>query len=290
MKFRACNDSGFWYNKNNFFRMRGCNMLQQPLQFIEAPVTEKTIRVLAIGNSFSVDATTYLRDMALADGIDLRVMNHAIGGCSLQRHHGNMTNGTADYSTTYYTPDVVYTAKPTTLEQGVTAHKWDYITIQQVSGLSGKYDTFTPYYPELVAYIKERQPEAEIMLHMTWAYAEGFSGLQNHSYEGQDHMYRRIVETYARFSKDLDGARILPSGEAIQRARATEMGDVFNRDGFHCNVKGRIIAGWVWYEIFTGISPFDCKFDPKSADKFLTDHEIELMKTAAHEAVLAYQK
>ncbi len=265
-------------------------MLQQPLQFIEAPDTKKTIRVLAIGNSFSQDATTYLRAMALADGVDLRVMNHYIGGCSLERHHGNMTNGTADYSTTYYTPDMVYTASPTSLEQGVTAHKWDYITIQQVSGLSGKYDTFTPFYPELVAYLKERQPSAEILLHMTWAYAKDFSGIVSNSYEGQMGMYHRIVDTYRQFSKDLGGARILPSGEAIQLARATEMGDVFNRDGFHCNIKGRLIAGWVWYEIFTGISPFECQFDPKTVEKLLTDREVQILKQAAHDAVEAYRK
>ena len=67
----------------------------------ESERNDKTLKVLAIGNSFSIDATTYLKEMALADGVDLRVASAAIGGCSFERHYNNITNGTKDYHLTY---------------------------------------------------------------------------------------------------------------------------------------------------------------------------------------------
>ena len=39
------------------------------------------MRVLAIGNSFSQDATTYLHQTAAAQGVALDVLNLYIGGC-----------------------------------------------------------------------------------------------------------------------------------------------------------------------------------------------------------------
>lgn len=44
------------------------------------------IKILAIGNSFSQDATQFIHDIAKADGVDTKVVNLYIGGCSLQRH------------------------------------------------------------------------------------------------------------------------------------------------------------------------------------------------------------
>ena len=41
------------------------------------------MKVLAIGNSFSQDATRYLHQIAKANQFDLKVVNLYIGGCSL---------------------------------------------------------------------------------------------------------------------------------------------------------------------------------------------------------------
>ena len=50
----------------------------------------QVLQVLAIGNSFSGDATRYLHGIAEADGVGLEVTNLFIGGCSLERHCRNM--------------------------------------------------------------------------------------------------------------------------------------------------------------------------------------------------------
>ena len=52
----------------------------------------QTIKILAIGNSFSQDATRYLHQFASAAGIDTKVVNLYIGGCPLERHWKNIEN------------------------------------------------------------------------------------------------------------------------------------------------------------------------------------------------------
>ena len=55
------------------------------------------MEILAIGNSFSQDATRYLHRIARAAGVTLNVTNLYIGGCSLERHYRNMLSGERAY-------------------------------------------------------------------------------------------------------------------------------------------------------------------------------------------------
>ena len=47
------------------------------------------MNILAIGNSFSRDATAYLHQLLTASGMENTVVNLYIGGCSLERHWQN---------------------------------------------------------------------------------------------------------------------------------------------------------------------------------------------------------
>ena len=91
------------------------------LKLKETERTEKTLKVLAIGNSFSEDATSYIKQIALADNVDLRVANAFIGGCSFERHADNIKNKTTDYRLTYYTPEETFVFSNCSLEQCITA-------------------------------------------------------------------------------------------------------------------------------------------------------------------------
>ncbi len=55
------------------------------------------ISILAIGNSFSNDATYYLNDILEASGVENRVVNLYIGGCSLERHWQNIEGNKREY-------------------------------------------------------------------------------------------------------------------------------------------------------------------------------------------------
>ena len=95
--------------------------MSEIIEFKEAKRKEKTLKVLAIGNSFSEDATSYIKQIALADNVDLRVANAFIGGCSFERHADNIKNKTTDYRLTYYTPEETFVYPNCSLEQCITA-------------------------------------------------------------------------------------------------------------------------------------------------------------------------
>ena len=74
-------------------------------------VQKDTLRILAIGNSFSQDAVEQnLHEIAKADGQELIIGNMYIGGCSLERHYGirvksmNLVVLSPDYPTYYAVP------------------------------------------------------------------------------------------------------------------------------------------------------------------------------------------
>ena len=265
------------------------------LSFKETERNDQTLKVLAIGNSFSQDATSYIKQMALADNVDLRVASACIGGCSFERHYNNITNDTKDYSLTYYTPEETFFFGGVSLEQCLKATDWDVITVQQVSGLSGKYETYYPFAPELISYVKSVCPNAEIRVHMVWAYARYYPGITNNGYVNQDNMYNCVVNAYERLAHEMGDLKILPSGRAMQIARE-DIGDSLHRDGFHCSEIGRILTGWVWFEALTGISALDSKFVPKTAtptymdEVFITAEEEKILRNAAHQAVKEYSK
>lgn len=272
-----------------------------PLELDEAERTEDTIKVLAFGNSFSNDGTTLIPQIAEADGTDLRVADCSIGGCSLERHYGNMFNGTTDYSFYYRNPAGSKIFSNVSMQQALLATDWDYITIQQVSGKSGLIDTFEPYLSELLAYFKEMCPDAKILFHATWAYAQDSTHADFPTYNSnQTTMHEAIEDTYLAVSQNYGFIPLIPTGDAIRRARATSMGDNFNRDGYHLNDKGRLVAALTWYETFTGISALDAKVDlanvigsvgdTKGVAIGVTDEESLLMRTAAHEATALFKK
>lgn len=60
---------------------------------------QKTVRILAIGNSFSQDAVEqYLHELAEAEGISTIIGNMFIGGCSLERHVKNARENAPAYA------------------------------------------------------------------------------------------------------------------------------------------------------------------------------------------------
>ena len=100
------------------------------------------LKVLAIGNSFSQDATAMLETL----NDSLYVRNLYIGGCSLERHYNNMISHEAAYS---YEMLGLRLFK-ISLNEALLQREWDVITLQQVSGNSGMPESFYPYLTELL--------------------------------------------------------------------------------------------------------------------------------------------
>lgn len=246
-----------------------------------------TIRVLAIGNSFSEDAVeNYLYDLGKSDGVTFVIGNMFIGGCSLEKHWNNATNDLAVYSyRKIETNGVKMTIPNSKLSDVIPSKQWDYISFQQVSFNAGMYDTYFPYLSNLFTYVKSKatNPEVKYMLHMTWAYAQNstHTGFVNYN-KNQSQMYSAIVEAVNHVANTVDIKTIVPSGTAIQNARSSYLGDTFCRDGHHLNlVIGRYIAACTWYEKLTGRSVVGNSFAPSSLSKA----EIKIAQEAAHNAV-----
>ncbi|MDR1585222.1 MAG: DUF4886 domain-containing protein [Prevotellaceae bacterium] len=254
---------------------------------ISVAQNQRTIRILAIGNSFSVDAVeNYLYELGEAAGVNLIIGNANIGGCSLERHRNNSVSGAADYQYMKIVNGTKTLKKKSTLEYCLTDEPWDYISFQQVSQNSGLYDTYYPFLTELAAYVKQKalNPKVTYMLHRTWAYAQNSThkGFANYNNK-QLTMYRAIVKTTNKVKKSTkDIAFIIPSGTAIQNARTSALGDNFCRDGFHLDLKiGRYVAACTWFEKITGINVVGNTATPEG----LTAFEIAVAQNAAHFAV-----
>ena len=55
-------------------------------------------KVLAISNSFDVDANRYLYGLSRSMGDDIKIVTLYIGGCSLYRHYKNMLSEERAYA------------------------------------------------------------------------------------------------------------------------------------------------------------------------------------------------
>ncbi|MDR2774976.1 MAG: DUF4886 domain-containing protein [Tannerella sp.] len=246
-----------------------------------------TIKILAIGNSFSEDAAEeYLDDLARAADIPVVIGNACIGGCSLERHYNNVIGQSANYSYRKINAKGEKTTTPDqTLLQCILDEDWDYITLQQASPLSGKADTYFPYLNRLVGFVRSRatNPQMKPAFHQTWAYAGDFKheNFAPYNYD-QEQMYNAIVEAVNNAVSQTGITIVIPSGVAIQKARITMQKDNFCRDGYHLNKGiGRYTAACAWFETLSGKPVTENTFYPES----ITEEEAVIVREAAHSAV-----
>lgn len=253
---------------------------------ISLGVNAETIKVLAIGNSFSEDAVeNYLYNIGKADGIEFVIGNLFIGGCNLETHWNNADKNNASYDYRKIVNGVKTSKGNTTLETGVTDEDWDYISFQQASPNSGQYDTFFPYLTNLLAYVKTKatNPNAKYIFHSTWAYQQNstHSGFANYN-KDQMTMFNAIVDASNRAATEVGINIVVPAGTAIQNARTSFLGDNLCRDGYHLDYNiGRFTAACTWYEKLTGKNILNNSYAPAS----ITDINIEVAHKSAHSAV-----
>ena len=231
----------------------GGNASQQTTEPTETQsAAPKSLKVLAIGNSFSVDAMTHLYQVAKAEGVEEIVLgNFFVGACTLKMHAGYMESGEAAYRYDKCSNGAWVQTPATTLLTGLLDEEWDVITMQQASHDSGVASTYQPYLNQLIAYVKEQCPNAKLMWHMTWAYQSDSDHKAFPVYGNeQTTMYYGIVNC---LQKEIDTneniVATIPSGTVIQNLRNSVIGDRLTRDGYHLNDLGRLAASYTWYAV-----------------------------------------
>lgn len=250
--------------------------------------SQDTIRVLAVGNSFSADAVeNYLHELGQGEGITFVIGNLYIGGCSLERHWDNVGNNKAEYSYRKIDSTGEKTTIPnTSLLQGITDENWDYISFQQNSANSGLIETYFPYLIQLTTFVKEHvtNPQVKFLFHQTWAYAKDSDHKEFPRYnKDQKYMYESIIKASRKAARKAGIKMIIPSGTAIQNGRDSFIGDRFCRDGHHLSKDlGCYTAACTWFEALTGKPVVGNPFAPAT----ITLLEAITVQRAAHQAVL----
>ncbi len=220
----------------------------------------KNLKILAIGNSFSVDAMEFLYQIADNYGVENIILgNLYIGGASLRDHVNELSNNLSDYIY-YKNTDGVWNEKHNAkMLDGILDEEWDIITLQEASGYSGISEQYIEDLDVLIEYVQKNKtnPKAKLVWHMTWAYQHdsthgGFVFYNN----DQLTMYNAIVRTV---KEQILSRRVfeyvIPTGTAIQNLRTSYLGDTLTIDGFHLSHnKGRFAAALCWFHKITGLS------------------------------------
>ena len=214
------------------------------------PLPTETLRILMIGNSFTDDVTEYIGEIVQNSGIDQEtccVYRVTQGGSQLQTWSDMYINNT----------HVALEKKAGLLSMNITEgamseilhQNWDVISLQQLSNYSNDISTFSPYLEDLISYIKTDCTNEKVALcwHLTWSYWEGHTAAGPKEYVGWESIVSTVKDMNRTYGIDI----IIPSGTAIQNARATELNTEksLTRDGYHMDYGiGRYIIACTLYE------------------------------------------
>jgi hypothetical protein len=256
----------------------------------------KTIRLFMIGNSFSGNASRYLPQITQSAGDEIIIGRAEIGGAPMQKHWDAIVANDANPEDPKGKP---YNGK--SLRELLSAKTWDIVSIQQASINSSNIDTYRPYAQKLRDFIKTVQPQAEVVMHQTWAYRVDSKDFGQRagggSTQSQQEMWEKSRAAYHTIAGEL-GLRLIPVGDAFQRVNtdpkwgfkkdekfdyahpvASNLPDqthslnngyswskagAFVFDSHHANSAGCYLAGLVWYGFLFGNSPEKVTFAPAS--------------------------
>ena len=271
---------------------------------------EKGVKVLMIGNSFSICCLKHLPQVAADRGVKLDLASLYIGGCTLEYHWTNVVKA-ADKEYKPYLFDRntmgVKARCKMNIPEVLAMEKWDIVTIQQGSHESWKPESYHPYGDNLVAKIRELAPQAKIYVQETWSYVPWDGRFKEWGID-QNEMYAKLHDAYGAFAKQ-HGLAVIPFGTAVQEWRRrlpvkyTENslgGDVvgggnqeardhfkrdknnnwkINCDPCHLGRKGDYYQALVWAKTLFGVDLKDLKYKPD----FVTDSDAKLMREIATE-------
>lgn len=271
----------------------------------------ETVKVLMIGNSFSICVLNHLPLLAEDRGVKLNIGSLYIGGCTLERHWANVTNTAADFRP--YAYDLYVRGKRVVFQshrnvcEVLAGTKWDIVTIQQGSHESWRKESYHPYGDQLVAKIRELAPQARIVVQETWSYTPWDKRLAKWGID-QNGMYEKLHAAYGDFAKRY-GFQVIPFGTAVQAWRRQlpvrygenslggdvvgggyeEPRDHFKRnaenrwvpncDVFHLGRTGEYFQALVWAKALFDVDVSEVGYKPD----YVTDDEAKLMRKIAME-------
>lgn len=278
-------------------------LLSLCLSGLAGALDAKELKVFAIGNSFAMDATEFLPEIAKSGGQEVKLSVANKGGASFEEHWKALTAYLADPK-----DPAARIYEGHSLPELLAGEKWDIITIQQYSMLSGDAETYWPFAEKLTQYLRKAQPTAEIIVHQTWAYrkdSKQFGQIGPDRYAADEHdMWEESRAAYRQLAERLN-VRLVPVGDAFWfvdsepdagfkpgpppdesslRYPAVPMqkhslhrgycwyGDDTGQEHFlgcdthHLSPSGKYLAALVWYGVLFSKSPEKITFVPSDVD------------------------
>ncbi len=217
------------------------------------------LKILFISNSFGLNTTNYIHEIANSADMNIVTGNLYISGGYLEEHYDNLTNNIKAYrydikgnvdgvKTDTQTPNV-------SIVDALDMEDWDYVVLNQASAQSGVYDTFQPYLKDIIDYVKDKLPNIKVALMPTWSYSNNFDDSRFDKYDNdQMAMYNAIMDAYKELLGDIDFDLIIPTGTAIQNARTDDYmlntDDEMTEDGYHLGDTGKYTGGLTYLKSF----------------------------------------
>ena len=246
----------------------------------------KSLYVLAVGNSFSRDPMEYLYNILAELGYtDIYLGNLIVSGCSLEMHAGYLTKKSGVYTYRTNSNGTWVDNDNYVGNTALAARDWDYVSMQQVSQLTGVPSSYEPYLTTVYNIVNELSPNSKKVWQMTWAYQSNstHSGFPTYNSD-QMTMYNAIISTTQSNVVAKGGFdKIIPSGTAVQNLRTSFIGDTFTRDGYHMSYDiGRFLVALMWARQLSDKSIAEVKFTP--AGYALEARQVEAIKEAVENA------
>ena len=242
------------------------------------------MKILSIGNSFSVDTMEHIADIMKSLGAaDFKFGNLYIGGCSINRHYNNAVCNLADYIYYTNTADEWIQREGVAIEDAIKEEDWDIISIQHGTGDKSRY-TSPQSYEKLVLLIDCIKGLAgasvKIAFNMAWVAEPESTHHEIASYGGnQLLMYEKITALTESIVKPLVDF-VCPTGTAVQNARAY-IPQKLTRDNFHLSYGlGRYIGGLSFLKTLCDIDVEAVCWRPDG----VSDFEMDISKKAVNAA------
>ena len=247
------------------------------------------LKILAIGNSWSNNATIYLNEILKDLGIESTVYTAIKGSGKLEDCYFNILNNTKDYSIVINGKYDKEFANKYSISEILDIDDFDIITLQQQSGNAGIYNTFQPYLNSVIKFIENKETNDPIIyLHSTWSYPNGCNHYDFYKYKDNSHiMYFSILSAWKKAIINVGIDKVIPSTFVVQKVREIEgIYDIDEPDGKHLASNGCFAVGCVWAEtimreIGYNKTIFELNYNPTS----LSDKHFYLIKEIAFTAV-----
>lgn len=179
----------------------------------------KTLKVLSIGNSFSLDAfgyVPYIFNKCCSD-VNLTFGILYYGGASLENHYNFLVGENKEYA--YHKSDkggAWVTTSAYSIQDALADEEWDIIVLQQNGSNAGSYSTFQPYLNNIIDMIFNM---ANKPVRFAWHMTEPYSSDLDTSIQQFTSYCEATKEVVQKTLIDL----VFPSATGLQNARTTTL-------------------------------------------------------------------